>query len=157
MLQPLHRVKILTPSGGMHIFPRKKCIPLGKIARHLGNSNEIYHFPVWRRKSGHVVRSRSHTCEKISTGGKKDLLALFGGNAAIQLWVEINGNWRDSPSYFAREQEFYVKLLKKCYGKSTTCKKWYDTQNIVRSRRGDRNQNFPRLNSLAACVLSKNS
>ena len=64
----------------MHVFPRENRIPLGEIAIKCENNHEIYHFPVWRRKSGHVVRSRSHTCEKISTGGKKDLLSLLGGN-----------------------------------------------------------------------------
>ena len=65
----------------MHVFPLENRIPLGKVAINFENNHEIYHFPVWRRKSGHVVRSRSHTCEKISTGGKKDLLALLGGNS----------------------------------------------------------------------------
>ena len=64
----------------MHIFPRENRIPLCKIARNFENNHEIHHFPVWRRKSGHVVRSRGHTCEKNSPGGKKELLDMVAGN-----------------------------------------------------------------------------
>ena len=86
VLQPLHRVKILTPSGGMHIFPRENRILPRKIARKFENNHEIYHFPVWRRKSGHVVRSRGHTCEKNSTGEKKELLDMVAGNTSSNIF-----------------------------------------------------------------------
>ena len=145
------------PPGGMHIFPRENRIPLGEVARNFEKNHEFYHFQVWRRKSGHVVRSRGHTCEKHSPWGKKYLLSLFGSNAAIQLWVEVNEYLRDSPSYFAKEQEFCAKLLQKCYRERPQAKIWYDTQKIVRPTRGGTNQNLQRLNSRAACVLSKKS
>ena len=73
------------PQGGLHIFPRENGVPLGKVARNLEKKHAIYHFKVWRRKSGHVVRSRGHTCEKNCFRGKKGPLSLFGSNAAIQL------------------------------------------------------------------------
>ena len=69
----------------MHVFPRENRIPLGEIAIKCDNNHEIYHFPVWRRKSGHVVRSRGHTCEKNSPGEKKELLDMVAGNAPIRL------------------------------------------------------------------------
>ena len=71
--------------GGMHFFPRKNGVPLSKVARNLEKKHAIYDFPVWRRKSGHLVRSRGHTCEKNPPWGKKGPLAMFASNAAIQL------------------------------------------------------------------------
>ena len=71
--------------GGMHFFPRKNGVPLSKVTRNLEKKHAIYHFEVWRRKSGHVVRSRGHTCEKNSPGGKKELLDMVAGNAPIRL------------------------------------------------------------------------
>ena len=65
---------------GKHSFPRKNCIQLGKVERTLEKNQAIHDFQVLRRKTEHVVRSRSNTCEKISPGGKKELLALFGSN-----------------------------------------------------------------------------
>ena len=61
----------------MHVFPRENRIPLGKVAINFENNHEIYHFPVWRRKSGHVVRSRGHTGEKHTHWGRKERRYLF--------------------------------------------------------------------------------
>ena len=72
------------PRLGMHIFPRKNCIPLGKIERTLEKNQAVRDSQVLRRKLEHVVRSRSNTCEKISPGGKKELLSVFGSNATIR-------------------------------------------------------------------------
>ena len=68
------------PRGALHIFPRENGVPLGKVARNFEKKHAIYEFPVLRRKSEHVERSRGHPCEKVSTGGKKELLPLFRGN-----------------------------------------------------------------------------
>ena len=65
---------------GKHSFPRKNCIQLGKVERTLEKNQAIHDFQVLRRKTEHVVRSRSNTCEKISPGGKKELLSVFGSN-----------------------------------------------------------------------------
>ena len=62
------------PRGALHIFPRENGVPLGKVTRILEKRHAIYEFPVLRRKTGHVERSRGHPCEKISTGGKRDRL-----------------------------------------------------------------------------------
>ena len=72
------------PRPGKHSFPRKNCIQLGKVERTLEKNQAIHDFQVLRRKTEHVVRSRSNTCEKISPGGKKELLAVFGSNAPIR-------------------------------------------------------------------------
>ena len=77
---------------GKHSFPRKNCIQLGKVERTLEKNQAIHDFQVLRRKTGHVVRSRSNTCEKISPGGKKELLSVFGSNT---LKTKIGASMRD--------------------------------------------------------------